>query len=284
MTRRSSVLLATLAALAYGGGTAAQPPTAEVPQPPGAAAPEQPARLYQVEVLIFANRDFDPAEEHFEHEMPVTLPHDLTLRDPPVFDDTAFALPFDEPASGLLENAPSPADAASPPVAAAPPPADAPAAALEPPAEEPFRTRVLQPNELQLAAPARSLGRLPAYRVLVHGGWIQEGLPENQTEAFDLGRLGVINPSGVVRVYASRFLHVVLDLTYQGAALPAVPVTGGGVDDLAEIRLAPRYRLDAERQVRSGELHFFDHPAFGVLVKVTPVAAGTSGGATRPAA
>ena len=35
--------------------------------------------------------------------------------------------------------------------------------------------------------------------------------------------------------------------------------------------LPPRFTLTAERQARSGELHYFDHPAFGLLVKVTPL-------------
>jgi hypothetical protein len=46
-----------------------------------------------------------------------------------------------------------------------------------------------------------------------------------------------------------------------------------------------RYHLNAERTTRSGELHYFDHPAFGVLIKVTPVKPEPSvAGGTRPAA
>ena len=41
--------------------------------------------------------------------------------------------------------------------------------------------------------------------------------------------------------------------------------------ELSEFVLAPRYTLHADRQTRSGELHYFDHPAFGLLVLVTPL-------------
>jgi len=39
---------------------------------------------------------------------------------------------------------------------------------------------------------------------------------------------------------------------------------------LEEITLPPRYELHIQRRTRSGEVHFFDHPAFGVLVVVRP--------------
>ncbi len=79
----------------------------------------------------------------------------------------------------------------------------------------------------------------------------------------------MLNPSGTIRVHLTRFLHVTLDLTYQGrtAPEPCWPANDG----LDELALAPRYRLTATRNVRSNELHYFDHPAFGVLVRITPV-------------
>ena len=101
--------------------------------------------------------------------------------------------------------------------------------------------------------------------------------------AFDLASLGVSNPRGTVRVYLSRFLHVNLDLTLQDGAPGALPTSD---TELNELSLAPRYRLVTQRQVRSGELHYFDHPAFGVLVRITPVPVETGDESTgrRPAA
>ena len=78
-----------------------------------------------------------------------------------------------------------------------------------------------------------------------------------------------------------QFLHITLDLTYQGTG-SAIAATGAG-DGLDEIALAPEYRLKTTRSARSTELHYFDHPAFGVLVRVTPVPT-QDGSGRRPAA
>jgi hypothetical protein len=57
----------------------------------------------------------------------------------------------------------------------------------------------------------------------------------------------------------------------------------GSSDGLDEIVLAPQYRLMTTRRVTSGELHYFDHPAFGVLMRITPVPV-QDGSGRRPAA
>jgi hypothetical protein len=230
------------------------------PQP---APPAGPPR-YQVEVMVFAYRDFDPNEERFAQETPLTPT-----------GDTPLSLPtFDESTLESLEPSP-PADPAAPPPAAGD-------AAAEPPVD-PLAIRILRPEELQLTAEYRKLGRVPAYVALAHGGWVQPGLPEDQSQAFDLAQLGVMNPTGTIRVYLSRFLHVAVDLSYRDTlhgAPVAAPVAGG----LAEIGVTPRYDLEAERQTRDGELQYFDHPAFGVLVKVTKVTAPAASRGNRPAA
>jgi hypothetical protein len=138
----------------------------------------------------------------------------------------------------------------------------------------------LLPAELELRSEYQRLSRDPAYAPLLHAGWVQAGLPEDQAPVFDLASLGTANPRGTVRLYLSRFLHVNLDLTYQAPAGGA-PVNSGDLDEFA---IAPRYTLVNERNVRSGELHYFDHPAFGVLVKITPVAAQSGASSRRPPA
>jgi hypothetical protein len=229
--------------------------------PPPAAPPGPP--LYQVEVLIFAYRDFDANEERFAQEAR-PLPRGQVQRPVPVFDDSNL-----EP----LESVPG--------AAPQPPPLDVTGAVAD--EADPSGFRVLKPEELQLNAEWRKLERVPTYLALAHGGWVQPGLPEGQAMPVDLAQLGVTNPSGTVRVHLSRFLHITLDLSFRDTlhGAPAVGPAGGG--GLAEVQIAPRYDLTAARQTRSGELQYFDHPAFGVLVKVTPVQAPQRG-TPRPAA
>jgi peptidoglycan-binding protein CsiV len=228
---------------------------AQAPQAP--AAEPAPIPRYEVEVIVFAHRDFDPSEERFD-QTPNGFGDDAStaLREAPVFDDTAFA----------------PRD----PVAALPP--------LDPLADaraEALRVRPLRPEELKLGTEYRKIKAISAYEPLAHVGWVQPGLPEADSMPVDIGTFGVFNPRGTVRVHLARFLHITLDLTYQGTGAAA---PGGSTNDgLDEIVLAPQYRLTATRNARSNELHYFDHPAFGVLVRITPVPT-QDGSGRRPAA
>jgi Peptidoglycan-binding protein, CsiV len=210
---------------------------------PAAVEPPPPPPQYKVEIIVFANRGFDHQEERFDREPARAVDEPATFTDIPRFD-AAVPLGF-EPES---------------------PATDAPGLGTE------FRFRILKPEELDLDSEYRKLERLDAYVPLLHAGWVQPGLPEDQARPFDLALLGALNPVGTVRVHLARFLHITLDLTYKEPAAAstvgtALPPFG---NELTELPVAPRYRLVAGRQARSGELHYFDHPAFGVLIKITP--------------
>jgi hypothetical protein len=239
------------------GVAGAQAPPAPTPEPP------LPPR-YEVEIIVFAHRELDPTEERFDHApSALGVPADTMLREVPVFDDTTFAPPAD-------------------PV----PPVDQPAP-LDPFAAEraeALRVRVLGPEELDLGNELRKLQAIAAYEPLLHAGWVQPGLPEADSAPFELNTLGVLNLGGTVRVHLSRFLHITLDVTYRAAESASTAPRFGAGDGLDEIVFAPEYRLTATRNARSGELHYFDHPAFGVLVRVTPVPPPDGSSSGRPAA
>lgn len=243
----------SLVAALWASAAVAQAPTASAVAPP---LPPQ----YEVEIIVFANRDFDPSEERFDDAAGAFAADAAAeLRDAPVFDESNFG-PL------VTETAPiEPAD---------------PLAELDASVRH---IRPLLPAELKLGNEYRRLQAIPAYRPLLHAGWVQPGLPETEAQPFDLAVLGAFNPRGTVRVHLSRFLHITLDLTYQATATPTVaPVAS---NELTELAFAPSYRLQATRSARSGELHYIDHPAFGVLVKITPLPAPDSNAAgQRPAA
>ena len=135
--------------------------------------------------------------------------------------------------------------------------------------EESSWYRILTAEELELSDTAARLERLDAYTPLVHGGWVQEGLPEDEAIPFDLSLLGRFNPRGTIQLHVSRFLHVTIALNYQSDRPPGELLRPVG-RNLEEISFPPRYLLHTQRRTRSGEVHFFDHPAFGVLVLVRP--------------
>jgi hypothetical protein len=95
---------------------------------------------------------------------------------------------------------------------------------------------------------------------------------------------------GTLRVHRARYLHIEADLLYyrpldgdaSAAPAPADDPNAAPIVDspdtalieqlLAEIDRAPRlFRLTESRRMRSRELHYLDHPLFGVLVEAWPV-------------
>lgn len=273
MTSRalSSACFGLLSCAAFGVASGQPPPATVVPPPPP---------RYEVEILVFAHRDFDPNEERFERT-PLALPRDPSdsLLAAPIFGDTLF-----DPLAPTSVDEPPPVQ--EPPPFQEPLPAEKlpqggePAPVVE---EDPLLVRPLRADEFKLNNEYRKLGVLGAYQPLLHAGWVQPGLPESQAQPFDLATLGVLNPRGTVRVHLSRFLHITLDLTYtrMGTDARYEPLRQ---EALSELPIAPRYRLSTTRSARSGELHYFDHPAFGVLVRITPVPEASSQPARRPAA
>lgn len=103
---------------------------------------------------------------------------------------------------------------------------------------------------------------------------------------------------GTIAVVLGRYLHVTTDLIYSpDEAPPAVTVTPETTPSSEDVSLtadalteglanlepdasaalttvAPVYRMTQSRRMRSNELHYLDHPLFGVLVQATPVKVG----------
>jgi hypothetical protein len=128
----------------------------------------------------------------------------------------------------------------------------------------------LDAGELELAQTYARLDNLRAYRLLASGGWIQEGLDETAAQPINLGNLGIVNPTGSLRLHVSRFLHLNVDLEFR--AQPFADA-GSASDPFALAELAPlgtKYRMVAQRRARSGELHYVDHPMFGLLFLISP--------------
>ena len=89
---------------------------------------------------------------------------------------------------------------------------------------------------------------------LLHLAWIQPVRGDRNAVPVYLSESGRgYGPrlEGTVRVRISRFLHADLDLLLR--------------------RADGSYRMRASRRMRSGELHYIDHPVLGVLMKISRV-------------
>jgi len=268
----------------------------------GVLAPEieLPPR-YRVEFILFAHNRFNEYEEHFDIVPSLSqfaAPDEAFVRR--YFDqDSGQELresiegPISAPALLEPETALVDAAAAEPGM---PPGADTTEPVLEefldPRMVEGPNTRYLELHELLLLPTLERLERLDAYMPLVHAGWEQNGLPEEEAVPLALGEFSSTNPRGTLRLHMSRYLHVLVDVAWQEGIMDTAvgqateqPVTFSDFslpqtaptaalespyDPYAELPFqVPEFYLFEERRILRGELNYFDHPAFGLLLHIT---------------
>lgn len=120
-------------------------------------------------------------------------------------------------------------------------------------AESFVRWRGVGWSELSLTNEYSRLRRSRDFRPLLLSGWTQNALASGENGWVPVRGTAedgtVID--GKARLNVNRYLHLRLEFD---AVIP----------DKGEFRLAQ------SRRIRSGELHYFDHPELGVLVKVIP--------------
>ena len=117
-----------------------------------------------------------------------------------------------------------------------------------------FKRRRFSPlttDQLRLGTVSNRLLNSRDWSPILHYGWRQPVLGREEGPAVSIAgnrRGGYV--SGSVRLTVERFLRVELDLKMD---------PGSGIV----------YTLEQSRRLRSGELHYFDHPQFGVIVLVS---------------
>jgi hypothetical protein len=119
------------------------------------------------------------------------------------------------------------------------------------------------------------LERLDAYRPILHTGWTQTTVERELTAPVRLRMLGNVplNLDGDLTLYLSRYLHLVVNLQLDAVSLQPVRSNSpqdSTLFDKPDLRPAPvRYSIFEDRIFKSGDLRYFDHPKFGVLVRIT---------------
>ncbi len=234
MQRLTLFLLLTLSCLIAAAQT---PATDEEPEP----------RQYTVEIVIFAY-----AED-------ISVGTELFVPDPPPAD-TLLDLVADEDFPGDDRE-----------VAA--------------PRKKELEFLLLTEDTFTMGEVVRRFEQLDVYETIMHVGWTQWVYPQDQTDSIDLRAFGA-PPQGLegsFLLYLGRFLHLVVDL-----ALDAQPgiIEAVAIEQPANIygdrrsrrafdpfrEAAPvRYRIQENRIFKNGDIRYFDHPKFGVVVKVTRV-------------
>jgi hypothetical protein len=118
----------------------------------------------------------------------------------------------------------------------------------------------------QLAGVTAALRRSDSYRPLVHLYWRQGLVDPARTRAIDIASLAGTLDSGAVprvegtlRLSVARYLHLETDIR----------LVDGEAGQFMDEAL-PSYRMRQSRRMRSGELHYLDHPRFGLIALITP--------------
>ena len=137
---------------------------------------------------------------------------------------------------------------------------------------DPFGLVMLAEENFQLKDEFERLDNLEEYMPLLHFGWTQTTYPDDAQEVRPLSSF-VTPPNGLegdLTLYLSRYLHLAVNLQLDDTPVKELPC---GYDNDKPKESAPRtypvrYRIEEDRIFRIGELHYFDHPKFGVLAKI----------------
>ncbi len=144
------------------------------------------------------------------------------------------------------------------------------------------------PAGSQLALAQSILSSHPSYTILAARSWVQNAVtlsktkPVRITSRRDGGRL-----KGVIRVFQWRLMHVALNLRYIPSDGGSSSISssdgdsssGGETSSLSPSSLSasspatnpvPSYQMIESRPVTLRRTNYFDHPKFGVLVRVVP--------------
>ena len=119
-----------------------------------------------------------------------------------------------------------------------------------------------------LSTQARDLATAQNYRIIFYGGWSQKTSNRKNAPYVEVnlpeiyGRGDAL--TGVIRLFATDLLYIDVLMRY-------TPPATSGVNSHNSSDPLLFYFIDERRRVKFDEVHFFDHPKFGVLVSVRPI-------------
>jgi len=123
------------------------------------------------------------------------------------------------------------------------------------------------------------LAAASGYRVLYHRAWRQPAHERSNAVGYPVhtpagSSRDVVE--GTVTLIKERYLHLDVDLWLMapGGTAPGM-YSDGPVS-------RPAFHLSEKRRVKSGDLHYFDHPRFGMIARVTPYASPDEQAAPGP--
>jgi len=150
----------------------------------------------------------------------------------------------------------------------------------------------LSGGALRLNSEAKRIQSAPELQLLLHEGWRQPGLSQNQAVSVRVQEGSIEDPSGqaaasyrlegTLKLVLSRYLHINADLVYREPMTESEKMALQQSDQTADenlftqtsMQIKPHYRiyrLQQSRRMRSNELHYLDNPVLGMIIRVTPL-------------
>ena len=126
-------------------------------------------------------------------------------------------------------------------------------------------------DDLRLETEVKLINRRRHLRPILHLSWIQ--VP---TDRDSLVPLTIAAPESSPRVFGTlglslgRYLHFAADLSYQPPAVAWRPLPAHAQPTSFDPNVGYIHFRES-RRMRSGELHYLDHPKMGIIVRVDPV-------------
>lgn len=123
----------------------------------------------------------------------------------------------------------------------------------------------------ELLSSAQQLNK-KGYRVIFHQAWSQAAYANKNSPTILIeNNLGVgSNLLGTIRLYKTRFAHIDVDLEFERRIPDKILEAFAQNQKLSSDQLPThwRFNLKESRKIKPGELHYIDHPLFGVLIKI----------------
>ncbi len=144
--------------------------------------------------------------------------------------------------------------------------------AVKPPAtEDTVKATGTIPDSSPLRAAQQALSSVGGYSVLAHESWTQTAAARTDARPVRIQGDNPDNPrelDGSARLYVNRNLYLELDIALEGADPNA-----NFIERISAGDKPVQFRIKETRRISARETAYFDHPLFGVLVRVTQAGA-----------
>lgn len=120
-----------------------------------------------------------------------------------------------------------------------------------------------------MASVFRKLERSPDHTPLSQLAWMQPVEKDKSGKAVRISREEV---DGYIRLQRGTYLHLVVEMKYTPSSYGDITLPFEYSDNLFGETSTENYYIKERRRILLKEMHYFDHPKFGVIVQVSPLA------------